>query len=516
MVQAGAMPRLLRRRRIFWARAAAAVTIPGMTAFLALDQGTTSSRAVVYDRDGQILGRAQYEFAQHFPQPGLVEHDAQEIFATQWRAAQEAHAAAGAPAVAAVGITNQRETVVVFDRRTGEPVHRAIVWQDRRTADVLERLREHGVAERVQHCTGLPLDPYFSAAKIAWILDAVPGARAAAQRGQLAAGTIDTWLTFRLTGGQVFATEPSNASRTSLYDLRTGDWSDELLEIFDVPRACLAEIRPSAGGFGEVAATGWPIGAILGDQQAALFGQGCFAAGQAKCTYGTGAFLLRNCGIDLPAPAHGLLATVAWRLRDRDVFALEGSVLVCGALVQWLRDGLGILQRAGDLEALARSVEDAGGVVIVPAFTGLGTPHWDPRARGLIIGLTRGTTRAHLARAALEAMALQVRDVQVAMQQVDGRPSRSLRVDGGAAANDLLLELQATLSGVDVVRPADLETTSFGAARMAMLATDDYDEPEDLPVVAVPSTTFAPLEGVDVVRIVERWHEAVRRARGWD
>jgi glycerol kinase len=482
-----------------------------MAAYLALDQGTTSSRAVVHDGDGRVLGHAQHEFAQHFPQPGQVEHDAEEIFATQWRAAQEAHAAAGAPAIAGVGITNQRETVVVFDRRTGAPVHRAIVWQDRRTAEVLARLRARGVADRVLQRAGLPLDPYFSAAKIAWILDAVPGARARAARGELVAGTIDAWLVHRLTGGKVFATEPSNASRTSLYDLREGDWNDELLEIFGVPRACLPEIRPSAGDFGMVAASGWPIRGVLGDQQAALFGQGCLRRGEAKCTYGTGAFLLTNCGEEPPPPEHGLLATVAWRIGARDVFALEGSVLICGALVQWLRDGLGIVARAAEIEPLARSVADAGGVVIVPAFAGLGTPHWDPHARGLIIGLTRGTTRAHLARAALEAMALQVCDVLAAMGAATGSAPRALRVDGGAAANGLLLELQASLAGIAVERPENLETTSFGAARMAMVGAEGID-PAALPAPAI-AARFAPAAtaGLDVLR--RRWAVAIDACR---
>ncbi len=485
-----------------------------MDSFLALDQGTTSSRAIVFNAQGRILGRAQHEFTQHFPAPGFVEHDPDEIFSTQWRAAEEAHSAAGHPEVRAVGITNQRETVVVFDRRTGVPIHRAIVWQDRRTAGILAKIEES--APRVRELTGLPLDPYFSAAKIAWILDEVSGARDAANRGELAACTIDSWLLYKLTGGQVFATEPSNASRTSLFDLHRGDWSDELLELFRVPRACMPEIRPSAGDFGEVRATGWPVRGILGDQQAALFGQGCIEPGQAKCTFGTGAFMLYQCGEKVPEPRHGLLGTVAWRLGDEHAYALEGSIMVCGAAIQWLRDGLGILNDAAESEELARSVPDSGGVVLVPAFAGLGTPHWDPHARGLLLGITRGTGRAHVVRAALEAMALQVREVQLAMEESTGSPMTELRVDGGAAANRLLLEIQAALSQVPVMRPAFLETTAVGAFHMAMLGSGAVARPEDLPWQPEPATWVHPEEGpADTDRLWRVWGEAVQRCRGW-
>ncbi|MEM7205647.1 MAG: glycerol kinase [Planctomycetota bacterium] len=488
-----------------------------MGAFLALDQGTTSSRALVFDGDSyRVTGVAQHEFRQHFPRPGWVEHDAEEILATQWRAAQEAHRAAGEPQITAVGITNQRETVVVFDRRSGKPIHHALVWQDRRTAAALAELASNGRAARVKELTGLPMDPYFSAAKIAWILDAVPGARQAAARGELAATTVDGWLIHRLTDGAVLATEPSNASRTSLYDLSQGDWSDELLELFRVPRACLPEIRPSAGPFGNVAATGWPICGVLGDQQAALFGQGCLQPGAAKCTYGTGAFLLQNCGTARPNVEQGVLGTVAWRLGDRDTFATEGSVLVCGALVQWLRDGLGIIDNAAALEPLARSVPDTGGVVVVPAFAGLGTPHWDPQARGLIIGLTRGTTRAHLARAALEAMAYSVREVQLAVAAASGHPLPELRVDGGAVANDLLLQLQAAISGIPVRRPAQLESTALGACRIAMLGCGGAATPEQLPPTGTHADNFPPEAGVvDAEAGWRQWREAVDRSRGW-
>jgi glycerol kinase len=482
---------------------------------LALDQGTTSSRALAFDRRGRVLAHGQEEFQQHFPAPGLVEHDPEQILESQLRAAVTAWRAAGGGAVEAVGITNQRETVVVWERRTGKPIHRAIVWQDRRTAPALAALQERGHAARVRALTGLPLDPYFSAAKIAWILDHVPGARAAAGRGELCAGTIDSWLVFRLTAGAVFATEPGNASRTSLFDLHRGGWSDELCELFAVPRACLPEVRPSAGDFGTAVAHGWPLRAVLGDQQAALFGHACLQPGEAKCTYGTGAFVLCQCGPTPPAPQAGLLATVAWRIGDQHWFALEGSVLVCGAAIQWLRDGLGLLLHAADSEPMARSVTDAGGVVFVPAFAGLGTPHWDPHARGLLVGITRGTQRAHIVRAAIEAMALQVDDVLGAMATARGVQVPELRVDGGAAANGLLLSLQASLLGRPVVRPTLLETTAFGAFRMALLGAGIVARPEELPTLHGEAHTFHPQADVDVAALRRRWQTAVERCRGW-
>ena len=487
-----------------------------MNSFLALDQGTTSSRAIFFSSSGEVLGQAQHEFAQHFPASGLVEHDAEEIFTSMWRAVEDARAAAGDPAVAAVGITNQRETVVVFDRASGKPIHRAIVWQDRRTHAELGRLAAAGHGEMVQRRTGLPLDPYFSAAKIAWILDHVQGARAAAERGELAAGTIDAWLLWKLTDGAVFATEPSNASRTSLFDLDAGGWDDELLELFRVPRCMLPEIRPSAGDFGEITATGWPIFGMLGDQQAALFGQACLQPGESKCTYGTGAFLLSNCGPKRPPPAPGLLSTVAWQIGNELCYALEGSVLVSGAAVQWLRDGLGMVSSAAEIETLARSVCDSAGLILVPAFAGLGTPHWDPQARGLLIGIDRGTERGHIARATLEAMAAQVREVQLAMEQAAGRRFTELRVDGGAAANDLLMEIQATLSDLTVRRPACLETTAFGAARIAMLGSGRFDRADQLPGLPGEPRCFAPGEALrDPAALWRRWQVAVDRSKGW-
>ncbi len=467
----------------------------------------------MFDADGSVLALAQHEFTQHFPAPGHVEHDALEIVETQLRAAEEAHAQAGAPEILGVGITNQRETVVVFDRRTGEPIHRALVWQDRRTEEWLAARREH--ADSVRALTGLPMDPYFSAAKIAWILDHVDGARDAAARGELAAGTIDAWLVYKLTDGQVFATEPSNASRTSLFDIHRGEWSDELCELFGVPRAMLPDVRDSAADFGTVVGKGWPIRAVLGDQQSALFGHAATAPGDSKCTYGTGAFWLTNAGTNASDPAHGLLSTVAWSLGGERTYAVEGSVMVAGALVQWLRDGLGIVETAGEIEALARSVDDSGGVVIVPAFAGLGTPHWDADARGLIVGLTRGTERAHLARAALEALALQVHDVLEAVGVSGARP-KALHVDGGATANTLLLQMQATISGLPVVRPANLETTALGVARMAMVGAGACRTPADLPVLPPPSLRVEPGRGIgDRTGLCARWASAVERSKGW-
>lgn len=476
--------------------------------FLALDQGTTSSRAIVFDAGGSVHGVGQCEFEQHFPAPGHVEHDADEILGSQRAAAAAACRAAGDPAITAAGITNQRETVVVFDRATGRPVHRAIVWQDRRTAGALAELKDR--EDDVRRRTGLSLDPYFSAAKIAWVLDHVPGARRRAERGELGAGTVDCWLVHALTRGEVFATDATNASRTSLFDLGAGDWSDELCEMFAVPRACLPEVRDSAGDFGEADA-GWPLRAVVGDQQAALFGHGCSAPGDTKCTYGTGAFVLTNAGTAVPPPEPGVLTTVAWRIAGETTFAREGSVLVCGAAIQWLRDQLGLVRSAGETEALARSVGDSGGVVFVPAFAGLGTPHWDPTARGAILGLTRGTTKAHLVRAALEALALQVDDVLVAM----GGARSELHVDGGATGNGLLLEIQAALLGAPVVRPELLEATAFGAFRMSLLGAGVHRDPGDLPALPGAPTVVQPPADIDVEELRARWRRAVPRARGW-
>jgi glycerol kinase len=484
--------------------------------FLALDQGTTSSRAIVFDRDGGVRGMGQREFAQHFPAPGLVEHDPADILQSQLEAIDCAWQQAGSPAIEAVGLSNQRETVVVWERATGRPVHRAIVWQDRRTAGALQELRKQGHEELIRERTGLSLDPYFSAAKVAWILDHTDGARAAAERGDLCAGTVDSWLVWSLTGGKVFATDPSNASRTSLFDLRKNAFDNELCRAFRVPRACLPEVRDSAGDFGTIEGRGWPLRAVLGDQQSALFAHGCFAPGDAKCTYGTGAFVLQNAGGHVPQPAPGVLATVAWSIDGEVTYAFEGSVLICGAAIQWLRDQLGLLQRSSDAEQIARSVADSGDVVFVPAFAGLGTPWWDATARGLLIGLSRGTSRAHVVRAAVEAMALQVDDVLQAMAGGQPASTAPLRVDGGAAANLLLLEIQASLRQAAVVRPALLEATAFGAFRMCLVGAGVVEDISRLPSLPGEPTVVQPtLPSAAVQRLRQRWHDAVHRARAW-
>src|SRR5918993_859645 len=447
-----------------------------MRYILALDQGTTSSRAILFDRNGAIVAVAQKEFEQIFPQPGWVEHDPDQIWATQSAVAVEALGRAGAEAsdVAAIGITNQRETTIVWDRDTGRPVHNAIVWQDRRTAAFCDRLKSDGHAPMIAERTGLVVDAYFSGSKVAWILDNVPGARARAEKGRLAFGTVDAWLIWKLTGGKVHVTDVSNASRTMLFNISTLSWDDELLRLLGVPRSMLPDVRSSSEVYGHVTAelglAHLPIAGIAGDQQAALFGQMCVSPGLTKSTYGTGCFLLQNTGTRPVPSTNQLVTTVAWQLNGRTEYALEGSVFIGGAVVQWLRDGLGIIQRSSDVEALAGSVPDAGGVFLVPAFAGLGAPHWDPYARGMMIGITRGTTAAHIARAAVESIAYQVGDLLDAVQGDAGIPLAELRVDGGAATNDLLMQFQADLLGVPVVRPAVTETTALGAAYLAGLA----------------------------------------------
>jgi len=492
------------------------------TLLLALDQGTTSSRAILFDRRGTPVASAQREFRQHFPQPGWVEHDADEIWATQRATIAEVLARARLPveAIHAIGITNQRETTLLWDRASGRPVAPAIVWQDRRTAPLCARLKAEGHEPFVRERTGLVLDPYFSATKIAWLLEHVPGARARAERGELAFGTIDSWLVWQLTGGALHVTDPSNASRTLLYDLRRSGWSDELLALFGVPRALLPEVVPSSGPIGEALLEGRPVplAGIAGDQQAALFGQACFTPGMAKNTYGTGCFMLMNTGDRPQASAAGLLTTAAWSrataagLERR--FALEGSVFVAGAVVQWLRDGLGLIERADQVEALADSVPDAGGVHLVPAFTGLGAPWWDPDARGALLGLTRGATRAHVARAALEAIAFQSADLLVAMQRDAAEPLTELRVDGGASANGLLMQFQADLLGVPVIRPKVLETTALGAASLAGVATGFWDSPDDLARHWQLDRRFEPRMSRDEAAArLAGWHDAVERVR---
>ncbi|HQU48315.1 MAG TPA: glycerol kinase GlpK [Casimicrobiaceae bacterium] len=491
-----------------------------MTYVLALDQGTTSSRAILFDAKGAVRASAQREFRQFYPQGGWVEHDATEIWATQSGVLHEVIAKAGIAArdVAAIGITNQRETTVLGERASGHPVAHAIVWQDRRTAPRCDALRAAGHAPAFLAKTGLVLDAYFSGTKLEWLLDHVPGARERARRGELAFGTIDTWLLWNLTGGRVHATDPSNASRTLLYDIHRGAWDEELCALLGVPHEVLPSIVPSSGVCGEAVIEGAaiPIAGIAGDQQAALFGQACHAPGLAKNTYGTGCFLLMNTGTRPVASSNRLLTTVAWsRARTTD-YALEGSVFIGGAVVQWLRDELRIIRHASEVEALAGSVTDNGGVVLVPAFAGLGAPHWDPYARGAIFGLTRGASGAHLARAALESIALQSRDVLVAMQKDAGIALSGLRVDGGAAANDLLMQIQADVLGVPVVRPKVLETTALGAAYLAGLAVGTWRDAAEVEANWQVDRRFEPSmprERVDA--LVALWHKAVERSKAW-
>jgi glycerol kinase len=493
-----------------------------MSYVLAFDQGTTSSRTIVFDHDGRMVSTAQKEFRQIFPNPGWVEHDPEEIWTSQITTAVEALAKASLRPrdVAAIGITNQRETTVVWDRETGAPVGNAIVWQDRRTASLCDRLRADGVLPLVREKTGLVLDAYFSATKIRWILDNVKGAREKAEAGKLRFGTVDTWLVNRLTSGRLHVTDPSNAARTLLFDIARGQWDDELLRIFGVPRSMLPEVRSSSEVLGEVSSTlgvpGAPLAGIAGDQQAALFGQRCTGPGQAKNTYGTGCFLLQNTGEAPVASRHQLLTTVAWKRDGKTHYALEGSVFIGGAVVQWLRDGLGIIKAAADVQALAATVKDSGGVYLVPAFAGLGAPHWDPYARGALVGITRGTTAAHIARAALEAIAFQVADLLDAMQSDSGAPLPELRVDGGASANDLLMQFQADLLRRPVVRSPIAETTAQGAAYLAGLAVGFWKDESALPSSG-ESGRFEPrMPEADVRALRSRWSLAVDRAKGWE
>ncbi len=488
---------------------------------LALDQGTSSSRSIVFDARGQAVAVAQREFAQHFPQPGWVEHDADEIWRTQLATAQEALARAGLHAreLSAIGITNQRETTVLWDRATGEPLHRAIVWQCRRSESLCARLREAGHAERIRALTGLVVDAYFSATKLAWLLEHVPGARARAEAGELAFGTIDSWLLWRLTGGRVHATDASNASRTMLFDIHRGAWSDELLALLGVPRAVLPEVHPSSHAFGDSDAAllgaAVPIAGIAGDQQAALFGQGCFEAGLAKNTYGTGCFMLMHTGPQARASRHGLVTTAAAAPPGPPQYALEGSVFIGGAVVQWLRDGLKAIQSSSQVEALAASVPDSGGVVVVPAFTGLGAPYWNAQARGTITGLTRGSTVAHIARAAVESIAFQSAALLQAMQADGGAelPVKELRVDGGACVNDALMQFQADLLGVPVLRPRVTETTALGAAFLAGLATGVWSGTAELAALWQAERRFEPRQPPDwAAGRMQAWAHAVAQA----
>ncbi len=486
---------------------------------LALDQGTTGSTALLIDARGEVRGRGYAELTQHFPRPGWVEHDPEEIWTSVLAAARAALRAgrASRARVAAIGITNQRETTVVWNRRTGRPIARAIVWQDRRTTERCAALRRAGLEREIRRKTGLVPDPYFSATKLEWLLAHVRGARAAARRGLLAFGTVDSWLLWKLTGGALHATDPTNASRTMLYDIRRQDWDAGLLRRFGVPRSMLPAILPSSGTFGVThrvpgLADGTLIAGVAGDQQAALYGQGCVASGQSKNTYGTGAFLLLHTGSRPVASRAGLLTTMACGPRGEPAYALEGSVFIAGAAIQWLRDGLGLFARASESEALAGSVPDTGGVVLVPAFVGLGAPHWRPEVRGAVFGLTRGTTRAHLARAALESLAFQSRDLAEAMARDAGRRIRRLRVDGGASANDLLMQYQADLLGIPVERPRVIETTALGAGLLAGLAAGVWSSPRELDRARRIDRVFRPTKSAAWrAREQSRWHEAVER-----
>jgi glycerol kinase len=493
-----------------------------MRYILALDQGTTSSRAIVFDRGGAVRSVAQREFRQFFPRPGWVEHDPEEIWKTQAAVAMEAlvEARVAARDIAAIGITNQRETTVVWDRATGDPIHNAIVWQDRRTAGLCDELRSAGHADLVRDRTGLVLDAYFSGTKLRWILDNVDGARDRAERGELAFGTVDSWLVWRMTDGRLHLTDATNASRTLLYDIHRGAWDEDLLELLRVPRAMLPEVRPSGEVYGETSgdllAARVPIAGIAGDQHAALFGQVCTSPGMAKNTYGTGCFMLMNTGAEAVPSQHELLTTVAWQLGNDSVYALEGSVFIAGAVVQWLRDGLGVISRSSDVEALARGVDDNGGVYLVPAFVGLGAPHWDQYARGTVLGLTRGSTAAHLARAALESIAYQSADVLEAMRADSGLEIDELRVDGGAAANDLMMQFQADILGVPVVRTAITETTALGAAYLAGLAVGFWKGLDEIGEQWSMDRLFEPSMARDRAdELLAGWRRAVERAKGW-
>ena len=493
-----------------------------MKHILALDQGTTSSRAIVYDELLRPVASAQKEFAQHFPQPGWVEHDAAEIWESVLATAREAVAKSGVPAgaIASIGITNQRETIVVWDRNSGEPVHRAIVWQDRRTGEYVSALRESGKEALIQQRTGLLLDPYFSASKLHWILRQIPDGHARAAAGELAAGTVDSWMIFKLTGGHV--TDVSNASRTMLMNVRTGEWDPDLLALFDIPRAILPRIVSSSGHLGTSDAAHFgaalPVGSAIGDQQAALFGQLCTKPGLVKCTYGTGCFLLTFTGPDAISSSNRLLTTVAWKIGDAPMqYAIEGSVFMGGASIQWLRDGLGIIKSAPEVNELAARVSDSGGVVLVPAFTGLGAPYWDPTARGSLFGLSRGTTAAHIARATLEGICFQVADLIGAMEKDSGRKIAILRVDGGACASDLLMQTQADILGLTVERPKNIESTALGAAMLAGLGAGIWPDVDSLASIRETDKKFVPTITVKDRRARTKvWKKAVRRAQNWE
>ena len=493
-----------------------------MKHILALDQGTTSSRAIIYNGQLRPLASAQKEFTQHFPQPGWVEHDASEIWESVLATAREAIAKSGVAVddIASIGITNQRETIVVWDRKSGEPVHRAIVWQDRRTGDYVSALRESGKEAFIQQRTGLLLDPYFSASKLHWILRQIPDGHARAASGELAAGTVDSWMIFKLAGEHV--TDVSNASRTMLMNIRTGAWDEDLLALFDIPRAILPKIVSNSGTLGvsdpALLGAALPVGSAIGDQQSALFGQLCTKPGLVKCTYGTGCFMLAFTGVDAISSSNRLLTTVAWKIGNGPMqYALEGSVFMGGASIQWLRDGLGIIKSAPEVNDLASRVADSGGVVLVPAFTGLGAPYWDPTARGALLGLSRGTTAAHIARATLEGICFQVADLVSAMEKDSGRKIAVLRVDGGACASDLLMQTQADLLGLTVERPKNIETTALGAAMLAGLGSGVWPDIDSLVSIREVDRKFAPTITIKDRRArVKVWNKAVKRAQKWE
>lgn len=505
------------------ARFASLIPASIMQYVLSLDQGTTSSRAIIFNQEGKIETIAQNEFQQFYPNPGWVEHDPKEIWSTQAGVAAEAVSKVGArPSdIAAIGITNQRETTIVWDRETGEPVHNAIVWQDRRTAEFCDRLKDQGLVDLFQEKTGLVIDSYFSGTKVRWILENVDGARERAERGELAFGTVDSWLVWNLTGGQKHITDVTNASRTLMYNIREERWDDELLDILDVPRSMLPEVRPSSEVYGKTSSDAFsasvPIAGIAGDQQSALFGQVCTEVGMGKNTYGTGSFVLMNTGETPVKSENDLLTTIAWKLGDEPTqYALEGSIFVTGAVVQWLRDELRMIRSSADVEYLAGKVDSTDGVYLVPAFTGLGAPHWDQYARGTIVGMTRGTNESHIARAALESIAFQSVDVIRAAEADSGIDFHELRVDGGASQNDLLMQMQADLLGVPVVRPQLRETTALGAAYLAGLAVGYYDSVESISKQWSVDSRFEPkMDASEVQRKRKQWDRAVERSKGW-
>jgi glycerol kinase len=489
---------------------------------LALDQGTTSSRAIVYDHSGKMVGVAQKEFRQIFPKPGWVEHDPGDIWNSQNRVMHDAlrDAGIGAGEVAAIGITNQRETALIWDRKSGKPICNAIVWQDRRTSEFCDELKSRGHKEMIQEKTGLVIDAYFSATKWRWMLEHTPGAKEKAAKGQLALGTVDSWLIWNLTGGAVHVTDVTNASRTMLFNIKTLNWDDELLELFGIPVSMLPQVRSSSEVYGEttgdILSVPVPIAGIAGDQQAATFGQMCLAPGSVKCTYGTGCFILCNTGEKPVRSGSNLITTIAWQLDGKTTYALEGSIFIGGAVIQWLRDGLGLIKSSSDVEKLAETVEDNGGVCFVPAFTGLGAPHWDQYARGMIGGLTRGVTAGHIARAALESIAFQVNDVMGAMESDAGIKIGELKVDGGAVVNDLLMQFQADLIGIPVIRPENIETTALGAAYLAGLATGFWDSVDEIRKQWAMDRIFKSKVTLEKRQSLKKeWEKAVSRSRSW-